>query len=158
MVDWYLWSWILCSMMTFVVSPWFRLKRRKRSGISATRGESVKRVLAGNGECRSADGSDAGVIIVGAGVAGSALAHTLGKVLFRFISFPFPSTYFAFLSNQLGTRKKISFHHVLFRFFFPRSLSDIVTYSVGATPAPSLSFPYSFFCFHYYLIFMRFVQ
>ncbi|KAF2324991.1 hypothetical protein GH714_022106 [Hevea brasiliensis] len=32
-----------------------------------------------NGECRSDDDADVDVIIVGAGVAGSALAHTLGK-------------------------------------------------------------------------------
>ncbi|TYI82550.1 hypothetical protein E1A91_D05G228600v1 [Gossypium mustelinum] len=79
MADWYLWAWILCSTMTLVVLRGSVLKRRKGNGISATRGESVKRVLAGNGECRSADGSDADVIVVGAGVAGSALAHTLGK-------------------------------------------------------------------------------
>ncbi|GJS34839.1 squalene monooxygenase-like protein [Tanacetum coccineum] len=32
-----------------------------------------------NGECRSVDDDDDDVIIIGAGVAGAALAHTLGK-------------------------------------------------------------------------------
>ncbi|XWS25474.1 hypothetical protein CRYUN_Cryun27aG0071200 [Craigia yunnanensis] len=79
MADSYVWGWILCSAMTLVAFCGVVLNRRKRNGISATRTESVKSVPAINGECRSADDCDADVIIVGAGVAGSALAHTLGK-------------------------------------------------------------------------------
>ena len=94
MADSYVWGWILCSLMTLVALCGVALKRRKGNRISTTRTESVKSVPACNGECRSADGSDADVIIVGAGVAGSALAHTLGKVFFFF--FPVSSTFFAF--------------------------------------------------------------
>lgn len=35
-----------------------------------------------NGECGSQTNDDFDIIIVGAGVAGAALAHTLGKVIF----------------------------------------------------------------------------
>lgn len=38
-----------------------------------------------SGECRSKNDADADVIIVGAGVAGAALAHTLGKVRIVFV-------------------------------------------------------------------------
>ncbi|XVF36471.1 hypothetical protein REPUB_Repub19eG0061400 [Reevesia pubescens] len=82
MTDSYVLGWILSFVMTLVALCGVVLKRRKGNGngISATRTESVKSVPTSNEEkCRSADGSDADVIIVGAGVAGSALAHTLGK-------------------------------------------------------------------------------
>jgi squalene monooxygenase len=42
-----------------------------------------------DGECRPVNGSGTDVIIVGAGVAGSALAYTLGKVSFAFKFFFF---------------------------------------------------------------------
>lgn len=44
--------------------------------------DGVKTTTIIDGECRSRDGggNDVDVIIVGAGVAGAALAHTLGKV------------------------------------------------------------------------------
>ncbi|GMJ02550.1 DROUGHT HYPERSENSITIVE 2, SQUALENE EPOXIDASE 1 [Hibiscus trionum] len=72
-------GWILCSVITLVALCVVVLKRRNRKGISVTRTESVNSVLTSNGECGSTDGSHADVIIVGAGVAGSALAYTLGK-------------------------------------------------------------------------------
>lgn len=39
-----------------------------------------------NGECESKKGNDTDVIIVGAGVAGAALAHTLAKVYSQLLS------------------------------------------------------------------------
>ena len=54
-------------------------------------------VAATNKECRSANAADADVIIVGAGIAGSALAHTLDKVCQILYHFLFSSF---FLGNQ----------------------------------------------------------
>ena len=50
-----------------------------------------------NGECRSANAADADVIIVGADITGSALAHTLDKVCQILYHFYFSSS---FLGNQ----------------------------------------------------------
>lgn len=61
---------------------------------------------AANGECRSANAADADVIIVGAGVAGSALAHTLGKVRQSFL-------FLFFLSRQPSSALSISFSILL---------------------------------------------
>ncbi|KAK8705562.1 hypothetical protein V6N13_049160 [Hibiscus sabdariffa] len=73
-------GWILCSAFTLVALCGVVSKIRKRKGISVTRTESLNSVLTSHGECGSTDGSHhADVIIVGAGVAGSALAYTLGK-------------------------------------------------------------------------------
>ncbi|XP_023546518.1 squalene monooxygenase-like isoform X1 [Cucurbita pepo subsp. pepo] len=81
MVDYCAFGWILAAVLglaialSFFVSP----RRNRRGGADSTpRSEGVISSSATNGECRSVDG-DADVIIVGAGVAGSALAHTLGK-------------------------------------------------------------------------------
>lgn len=105
MADSYVLGWILCSVMALVALCGVVLRRQKWKGISM-RTEPLKTVLTSNGECGSADASHADVIIVGAGVAGSALAHTLGKV---FLSFSLH-----FLSNQSGNKQNIS----LFRYFF----------------------------------------
>ncbi|KAE8690383.1 Squalene monooxygenase [Hibiscus syriacus] len=72
-------GWILCLVISLVTLCGVISERRKRRGISVTRSDSVNGVVTSNGECGSTDGSHADVIIVGAGVAGSALAHTLGK-------------------------------------------------------------------------------
>ncbi|KAK8696441.1 hypothetical protein V6N13_001576 [Hibiscus sabdariffa] len=80
MPDSYLLGLILISMMTLVALCGVVSKRRKVNGIvSSTRTESLKSVPTIDGECRSANGYDTDIIIVGAGVAGAALAHTLGK-------------------------------------------------------------------------------
>lgn len=50
-----------------------------------------------NGECRPEEDSDPDVIIVGAGVAGAALAYTLGKVSFMFLSLVFHKVAFYFI-------------------------------------------------------------
>ncbi|KAK8528380.1 hypothetical protein V6N12_074910 [Hibiscus sabdariffa] len=80
MPDSYLLGLILISMMTLAALCRIVSKRRKVNGIaSSTRTESLKSVPTIDGECRSANGYDTDIIIVGAGVAGAALAHTLGK-------------------------------------------------------------------------------
>ncbi|KAG4140532.1 hypothetical protein ERO13_D06G024000v2 [Gossypium hirsutum] len=79
MADPYVLAWISVFVTTLLALCGVVLKRRKVNGISSSRTMSVTSVSAVDGECRSADGCDTDVIIVGAGVAGSALAHTLGK-------------------------------------------------------------------------------
>ncbi|GLT41206.1 hypothetical protein SLA2020_152880 [Shorea laevis] len=77
MADQYVWGWILGSLLALGALFTMTVRKRKRDGISG-RSEFVKSVSAVNGKCRS-DNGDVDVIIVGAGVAGAALAHTLGK-------------------------------------------------------------------------------
>lgn len=79
-VDQYLLGWILASVLGLIAAYSTVAKRRSnRRALLAERSECVKSVTVSNAaECRSAE-DDADVIIVGAGVAGSALAHTLGK-------------------------------------------------------------------------------
>lgn len=81
MADQYLLGWILASVLGLVALYRTLVKRNddRRSALVEKRSECVKSVMVSNGECRSTDG-DVDVIIVGAGVAGAALAHTLGKV------------------------------------------------------------------------------
>ncbi|KAE8701707.1 Squalene monooxygenase [Hibiscus syriacus] len=80
MADLYLLGFILVSITTLVALCGVVSKRRKVNGIvSSTGTDSLKSVPTIDGECRSTDACDADVIIVGAGVAGAALAHTLGK-------------------------------------------------------------------------------
>lgn len=77
-VDQYLLGWILASVLCLIAVAKSRSNRR---ALLPERSECVKSVTVSNAaECRSAE-DDVDVIIVGAGVAGSALAHTLGKVL-----------------------------------------------------------------------------
>lgn len=98
----YVLAWISVFVTTLLALCGVVLKRRKVNRISSARTESVTSVSAVDGECRSADGCDTDVIIVGAGVAGSALAHTLGKVLFSFFFF-----LFRFLGIQSRTSKSL---------------------------------------------------
>ncbi|KAG2698882.1 hypothetical protein I3760_07G168400 [Carya illinoinensis] len=80
MVDQYALGLILTSVLGFVVLLYNLMAKKNRSRVSSeARSEGVQTVTTSiNGECRSIEG-DVDVIIVGAGVAGSALAHTLGK-------------------------------------------------------------------------------
>lgn len=75
MVDPYALGWIICSIITIVAFYSFVFSRKNCSQ------RTTENITTATGECRSfnPDG-DADVIIVGAGVAGSALAYTLGKV------------------------------------------------------------------------------
>ncbi|GKV33461.1 hypothetical protein SLEP1_g41978 [Rubroshorea leprosula] len=77
MADQFVWGWILSSLLALVALFGMAVRKPRRDGISR-RSECVKSVAAVSGECRS-DNGGADVIIVGAGVAGAALAHTLGK-------------------------------------------------------------------------------
>ena len=125
MVDYCAFGWILAAVLglaialSFFVSP----RRNRRGGADSTpRSEGVISSSATNGECRSVDG-DADVIIVGAGVAGSALAHTLGKV-HRFYCFllNFESVlYFCSLSLSLSLHfsPSCSRHHASNYSFWP---------------------------------------
>ncbi|KAJ8762563.1 hypothetical protein K2173_008002 [Erythroxylum novogranatense] len=71
-------AWIFASAVAlFAVVR--HLTAKKRDGFRPGSSQVVNSVATTNGECRSGDASDADVIIVGAGVAGAALAHTLGK-------------------------------------------------------------------------------
>uniref|UniRef100_A0A2P2MPN7 Squalene monooxygenase n=1 Tax=Rhizophora mucronata TaxID=61149 RepID=A0A2P2MPN7_RHIMU len=77
-------AWILASalgLFTLFVYVAARRKDSNRRALLEARRESVKNIATTSGECISSCGSyiDADVIIVGAGVAGAALAHTLGK-------------------------------------------------------------------------------
>lgn len=56
-----------------------KVKNKNNTSDNHISEECVK--SSGDGECRPEYGSGTDVIIVGAGVAGSALAHTLGKVI-----------------------------------------------------------------------------
>lgn len=80
MMDQYLLGWILASVLGLAVLYGFVADRtrKERNAVVEERYESVKSVPAVNRELGS-DSGDADVIIVGAGVAGSALAYTLGK-------------------------------------------------------------------------------
>nr|POF02890.1 metalloendoproteinase 2-mmp [Quercus suber] len=70
---------IVVSIFTLVVAIHSFIAAKKK-----VVGEAVNcvaaAVAAANGECKSTNAADANVIIVGAGIAGSALAHTLGKI------------------------------------------------------------------------------
>jgi len=85
MVDPYVLGWILCSVLSLfaLYSLAFGGESRRRASLPkpVNRIELSETVTTSTSECRSdkRDG-DADVIIVGAGVAGAALAHTLGKV------------------------------------------------------------------------------
>lgn len=78
MVDQFVLAIFLASLLGFVLLYSLRFKRKERASAVEIKDECVK--SAANGECRSKSNYDAAdVIIVGAGVAGAALAHTLGK-------------------------------------------------------------------------------
>lgn len=87
MVDQYTLGGILASVFALVAIYTLVAKKKKnnnRRDSPNARSESVNGVATAKGECRSTN-SDADVIVVGAGVAGAALAHTLGKVNFRLL-------------------------------------------------------------------------
>nr|AOV62783.1 squalene epoxidase [Morus alba] len=80
MADPYTMGWILASLLGLFALYYLFVnnKNHREASLQESGSECVKSVAPVKGECRSKNG-DADVIIVGAGVAGSALAHTLGK-------------------------------------------------------------------------------
>lgn len=75
-------GWILASVLG--AAALYFLFGKKNCGVSnERRRESLKNIATTNGECKSSN-SDGDIIIVGAGVAGSALAYTLAKVILSF--------------------------------------------------------------------------
>ncbi|KAK9997205.1 hypothetical protein SO802_021891 [Lithocarpus litseifolius] len=73
---------IVISIFVLVVAIYsFFIAKKKVVGEARTKAVNCVAAAAAtiNEECRSANAANANVIIVGAGVAGSALAHTLGK-------------------------------------------------------------------------------
>ncbi|KAJ1384678.1 hypothetical protein SESBI_42301 [Sesbania bispinosa] len=78
MVDPYALGWIICSVLSLVAL--YNLVFTRKNCIASSEA-ATENITTATGECRSLNrDGDAEVIIVGAGVAGSALAHTLGKV------------------------------------------------------------------------------
>ncbi|KAL8553464.1 hypothetical protein ACS0TY_001960 [Phlomoides rotata] len=80
MIDLYIFSGFVASLFGFVLLYNLRRKIRKTKGTKVVGGEeSIKTSPTAGGGLRKEDGGDADIIIVGAGVAGAALAYTLGK-------------------------------------------------------------------------------
>ncbi|XP_009621693.1 squalene monooxygenase SE1 [Nicotiana tabacum] len=84
MVDMGLSGSVLAVVFGFVAVLWFFIQRnggrKDKNNDPATATTSTTTTTVYDGECRSKDANDnADIIIVGAGVAGAALAHTLGK-------------------------------------------------------------------------------
>ncbi|XP_020206800.1 squalene monooxygenase [Cajanus cajan] len=80
MVDPYVLGWILCSVLTLFALHSLAFRGTSRRASPENRNDFSETVTTTAGECRSGNrNSDADVIIVGAGVAGAALAYTLGK-------------------------------------------------------------------------------
>ncbi|GFZ10128.1 FAD/NAD(P)-binding oxidoreductase family protein [Actinidia rufa] len=79
MADQYVLGSVLASVLALVVLYNLFVKRNARGESTADATKAATTAV--NGECRSKNGGgdDVDVIIVGAGVAGAALAHTLGK-------------------------------------------------------------------------------
>lgn len=81
MIDQYILGCFAASLLGFVLLYNMRRKiRRNRGSKPAGKDECVKTSSAAAGGSRQVSGGDADIIIVGAGVAGAALAYTLGKV------------------------------------------------------------------------------
>ena len=80
MADQYVLGSVLASVLALVVLYNLFVKRNARGESTADVAKAATTAV--TGECRSKNGGgdDVDVIIVGAGVAGAALAHTLGKV------------------------------------------------------------------------------
>ncbi|KAL3651672.1 Squalene epoxidase 1 [Castilleja foliolosa] len=79
MIDQYSFGCFVASLFGFVLLYNLRRKVRRTKGSKAVRGnECITRSAVGGG-FREDSGGDADIIIVGAGVAGAALAYTLGK-------------------------------------------------------------------------------
>lgn len=82
MVDQCSLGWILAAVLGAVAV--YILFGKKNCGVSnGRRRDSLKNIATTNGDCKSSSGSG-DIIIVGAGVAGSALAYTLAKVILYF--------------------------------------------------------------------------
>ncbi|RZC15057.1 Squalene monooxygenase isoform C [Glycine soja] len=83
MVDLYVLGWIICAVLSLAALRNFAFTRKNccaSSETGATR--RAVNVTTAAGECRSSSRDGAvDIIIVGAGVAGSVLAHTLGKMV-----------------------------------------------------------------------------
>ncbi|KAK7351251.1 hypothetical protein VNO77_10559 [Canavalia gladiata] len=80
MVDPYVLGWIICSMVSLVALRKLVSARKNRCASSEVAARCAENITTTAGECRSSNrDGNVDVIIVGAGVAGSALAHTLGK-------------------------------------------------------------------------------
>jgi squalene monooxygenase len=80
MVDSYALGFIITFVITFFSLYNFLFSRKNRSEPTTT-----ENITTATGECRSFNpNGDVDIIIVGAGVAGSALAYTLGKVFYYF--------------------------------------------------------------------------
>ncbi|ONK76062.1 uncharacterized protein A4U43_C03F23490, partial [Asparagus officinalis] len=75
----YLFGGIVASILGFLLlSQFFRRgKKNKVNNEEKMAGEVVEMTSSRDGDCGSRDGPD--VVVVGAGVAGSALAYALGK-------------------------------------------------------------------------------
>ena len=81
-------GWILFSVLSLVALYNLAFADKKRSVSSAAVSQCMTSKSTVNAECRSTDGNGGvDVIIVGAGVAGAALAHTLGKVISLALSY-----------------------------------------------------------------------
>ncbi|KEH35856.1 putative squalene monooxygenase [Medicago truncatula] len=75
MIDPYGFGWITCTLITLAALYNFLFSRKNHSDSTTT-----ENITTATGECRSFNpNGDVDIIIVGAGVAGSALAYTLGK-------------------------------------------------------------------------------
>lgn len=79
---------VLVAVFGFFLFYHYGLLRKNEKNWSPEKGNSAATTVIDEGECRSRDGGD-DVIIVGAGVAGAALAHTLGRVMLFFFSICF---------------------------------------------------------------------
>ncbi|KAK7310747.1 hypothetical protein RJT34_08452 [Clitoria ternatea] len=80
MADLYIIGWILCSVLSLFALYNLTFAGKNRRSSPEKKAEFAENVTTTAGECRSVNlDGDADVIIVGAGVAGAALAHTLGK-------------------------------------------------------------------------------
>lgn len=75
-------GWILASVLG-VVAVYILFGKKNCGGSNGRRRDSLKNIATTNGDCKSSS-SDGDIIIVGAGVAGSALAYTLAKVMIHF--------------------------------------------------------------------------
>lgn len=80
MIDQYIFGGFVASLFGFVLLYNLRRKIRKPKGAKAASIDQCITSPAADGGSRAKTVGDADVIIVGAGVAGAALAYTLGKV------------------------------------------------------------------------------
>ncbi|KAI3448206.1 hypothetical protein Pfo_004871 [Paulownia fortunei] len=79
MIDQYIFGGFVASLFGFVLLYNLRRKIKKTKGSRAVRTDECIKSSAAGGGFRKDAGGDADIIIVGAGVAGAALAYTLGK-------------------------------------------------------------------------------